>query len=375
MPIENSSGFKSSIQKIKLLFCSVSVSLHIMTQDELYMKRCLQLAENGRGSVAPNPMVGAILVYDKRILAEGWTQPYGNAHAEVHCLQQVSIQDQVFVSESTLFVSLEPCTHFGKTPPCVDLIIARKIKKVVLGCKDVAAHVNGKGIQKLKHAGVEVVVGVLESECIAVNKRFFFFQLTKRPYIILKWAQSADGFLSTQGKRTKITSTEIDVIVHKWRTEEAAIMVGTNTALLDNPELTARLWQGKQPTRIVIDKKLSIESSSFLYNDEAPTIFLNEKFEGEKGQHKFLKIEADETGFLKRSLKRLAAIGVLSILVEGGAQLLNSFIEQNLWYEARIITNMELNLAEGLPVPLCPNGILIQKIETANHSINFYQNN
>ena len=345
-----------------------------MTQDELYMHRCLQLAEKGRGTVAPNPMVGAVLVHDGKIIGEGWTHPYGGAHAEVNCIAQVQEKDEEHIAKSTLYVSLEPCSHFGRTPPCVDLIIAKQIRKVVIGCKDTADHVNGQGIEKLLKAGIDVTVGVLEIACIDFNKRFFTFQQKKRPFIILKWSQSADGFIAEKGKRTKITSAEIDVIVHKWRTEEAGIMIGTNTACIDDPNLTATLWTCKQPIRIVIDKALVIDRTAKLYNQVATTIFLNEKLDEKNGENIFLKIDAAKTNFLEESLKRIYELGILSILVEGGSQLLNSFISQDLWDEARVILNDNLLLKDGIKAPGLPNVVTSQENKFANHTIKIYEN-
>lgn len=345
-----------------------------MTTDELYIRRCLQLAEQGRGSVAPNPMVGAVLVYEGNIIAEGFTQPYGGAHAEVHCLNAVKEVDEKIISNSTLYVSLEPCSHFGKTPPCVDLIIEKKIKRVVIGCKDAAAHVNGAGIEKLVAAGVNVVVGVLEKECIEFNKRFFTFQEKKRPFIILKWAQSADGYLSAAGASTKITSEEIDILVHKWRTEEAAIMVGTTTAMIDNPRLTARLWEGKQPTRIMIDKHLKIPSNFQVYDNESPTIFLNGIKEEQILNTTFIRINSSDNNFLMNCLSRLYENGILSLLVEGGAKLLQSFLDQNLWDEVRIISNTQLRLESGVAAPIFNFNSACNEIILVSHSIKTFEN-
>ena len=345
-----------------------------MTQDELYIYRCLQLAEKGRGTVAPNPMVGAVLLHDGKIIGEGWTQPHGGAHAEVNCIAQVQEKDEEHIAKSTLYVSLEPCSHFGRTPPCVDLIIAKQIRKVIIGCKDTAHHVNGQGIEKLLKAGIDVTVGVLEKECIDFNKRFFTFQQKKRPFIILKWSQSADGFIAEKGKRTKITSAEIDVIVHKWRTEEAGIMIGTNTASIDDPNLIATLWTGKQPIRIVIDKKLIIDGTAKLYNQVATTIFLNEKLDEKNGENIFLKINSDVDDFLVESLERIYELGILSILVEGGSQLLNSFISQNSWDEARVIINDNLLLKDGMKAPGLPNVAPSKENKFADHTIKIYEN-
>ena len=251
------------------------------------MHRCLELAGHGSGYVSPNPMVGAVLVHSGRIIGEGYHQRYGQAHAEVNCIDSVSETDRRLIGESTLYVSLEPCAHFGKTPPCTDLIIKHKIPKCVVGCRDPFKEVDGKGIEKLRAAGVHVEVGVLEKECKELNKRFFTFHTEHRPYIILKWAQTGDGFIagplnpSASWRRTFEDSGETKVIqerllisneysnrlVHKWRSEEASILVGTNTALLDDPELTTRLWTGPSPVRIVLDMNLRLPSSLKMFND------------------------------------------------------------------------------------------------------------
>lgn len=345
-----------------------------MTIEELYMMRCLQLAEQGRGRVAPNPMVGAVLLYNGKIIGEGFTQPYGGAHAEVNCISSVKKEDEEKISGSTLYVSLEPCSHFGKTPPCVDLILEKGIRRVVIGCKDDAAHVNGAGIERLKAAGIDVVVGVLVKECIEFNKRFFTFQNKKRPFIILKWAQSADGYLSEVGKATKITNEAINVLVHRWRTEEASIMVGTTTALLDNPKLTARLWEGKQPTRIIIDRQLKIPSDFHVYDQEIPTIILNKKREEKIGTCNFVKIDSTNDDFLESSLRKLYEIEILSVIVEGGATLLQSFLDLSLWDEARIISNNQLVLGNGVSAPSFNFSPICNALDIVNHSIKIFQN-
>src|SRR5258706_3862500 len=254
------------------------------------MRRCLELATLGAGNVAPNPMVGAVLVYHGRIIGEGYHQKYGEAHAEPNSIASVKEEDRKLISQSTMYVSLEPCVHFGKTPPCADLIIKHKIPKVVIGCRDPFKEVNGRGIEKLKAAGVETEPGVLEKECKELNKRFFTFHTKHRPYIILKWAQTANGFIATSpqtplqrrgafeesaNKRLLISNEYSNRLVHKWRSEEAAILVGTNTALKDDPQLTTRLWTGNNPVRMVIDMDLKLPSSLKLFDDEVSTIIFN----------------------------------------------------------------------------------------------------
>src|SRR5687767_13525023 len=248
-----------------------------MSSTEEYMQRCLQLARLGAGSVAPNPMVGAVLVSDDRVIGEGWHQQFGKAHAEVNCFDSVLPGNRELVAGSILYVSLEPCAHFGKTPPCTDLIIKNKIRKVVVGCRDPFKEVNGKGIEKLKAAGIEVETGVLENECKEINKRFFCFHEKHRPFIILKWAHTADGKMGFESStdRLFITNEYTNRLVHKWRSEESAVMVGTNTALRDDPELTVRLWTGASPVRAVIDRELKLPASLKIFDGQYPTIVFN----------------------------------------------------------------------------------------------------
>ena len=243
--------------------------------DEQYMGRCIQLAKLGLGNVAPNPMVGAVLVYGNKIIGEGYHQKYGEAHAEVNCINSVSEKNKSLIEKSTIYVSLEPCSHYGKTPPCADLIIQNKIRKVVIGIKDIYKEVDGAGIQKLQNADLEVITGVLENECHDLNKRFFTFHQKKRPYIILKWTQSANGNIGLNGERILISNDYSNRLVHKWRSEEASILVGTNTALIDNPSLTARLWEGNNPVRIVIDKELKLPADLKIFNNKATTFIFN----------------------------------------------------------------------------------------------------
>ncbi|HEV2832026.1 MAG TPA: bifunctional diaminohydroxyphosphoribosylaminopyrimidine deaminase/5-amino-6-(5-phosphoribosylamino)uracil reductase RibD, partial [Hanamia sp.] len=269
---------------------------------------------------------------------------------EVNCVNSVKEEDKPFIEKSKLYVSLEPCAHFGKTPPCTNLIISQKIKKVVIGCTDIYKEVSGKGIQKLKDAGVEVIVGVLEKECIDLNKRFFTFHQKRRPYIILKWAQSANGKMgSLEGERILISNDYTNRLVHKWRSEESSILVGTNTALKDNPLLTTRWWPGKNPTRIVIDKELKLPDDLNLFNDEADIIIFNLYKNEERNNRLFIKIE--ENNFLQSFIDSLFAMNIQSVLVEGGAKTLQSFIDAGLWDEARIITNEELVIDNGVASP------------------------
>ena len=329
---------------------------------ETYIHRCIDLAKLGAGNVAPNPMVGAVLVHDGRIIGEGYHEKFGLAHAEVNCINSVSIEDAHLISSSTLYVSLEPCAHHGKTPPCTDLIIEKKIPAVIIGCRDPFEKVDGKGIEKLQQASIAVTVGVLENECIELNKRFFTFHTHKRPYVILKWAQTADEKIAAspkpsskeralnQGERLFITNEFTNRLVHKWRSEEMGILVGTKTALLDNPELTNRLSSGNSPIRLVIDMDLKLPSSLKIFNKQQRTIVFNAQKEEESGNVLFYKVIKNSL-IIQQILNGCYQLNMQSILVEGGAQLLQSFIDIGLWDEARIITNCKLKIGDGLSAP------------------------
>lgn len=322
-----------------------------MTIHEKYMRRCLELAERGAGYVAPNPMVGAVLVHENRIIGEGYHQLYGGPHAEVHCINSVRETDAHLISSSTIYVSLEPCAHFGKTPPCADLIIKHKIPYAVIGCRDPFKEVNGKGIEKLKAAGVNVTVGILEIECRELNRRFFIFNTQHRPYIILKWAETADkktGYYGTN--RLMITNEFTNRLVHKWRSEEAAIMVGTNTAGLDNPQLTNRLWNGPTPTRIIIDYNLRLPSSLKIFDRTTKTIVFNTIKHGEEEGILYYQVTKD-VNLVHQVLNGLYQLKIMSVIIEGGSKLIQSFIDEDCWDEARIITNNELFVGEGVRAP------------------------
>jgi diaminohydroxyphosphoribosylaminopyrimidine deaminase / 5-amino-6-(5-phosphoribosylamino)uracil reductase len=336
-----------------------------MATDEQYMQRCIELARKGAGSVAPNPMVGAVLVHDDVTIGEGWHQQYGEAHAEVNCVAQALQNGQTDrLQQSALYVSLEPCAHFGKTPPCSDLIIKHKIPKVVIGCRDPFKEVDGKGIEKLKAAGVEVVIDVLKDECIELNKRFFTFHQQQRPYIILKWAQTKNGMMASRSSERLLISNEMtNRLVHQWRSEEASILVGTNTALLDDPQLSNRYWPGKQPVRLVLDKQLRLPKTLKLFNDEARTIVFNSIKNSDEGNVQYYQLPTS-TNTVHALLTSLHQLNINSVLVEGGAQLLQSFISAGMWDEARIITNEELTVADGLAAPK-----LVSTLQTGEHLI------
>ena len=337
------------------------------------MQRCLQLAAMGAGNVAPNPMVGAVLVYDGRIIGEGYHQKYGEAHAEVNCINSVDDGNKKLIAESTLYVSLEPCAHHGKTPPCADLIIENKIQNVVIGCRDSFIEVDGRGIEKLKAAGVIVIFGILEKECLELNKRFFTFHEKHRPYIILKWAETGDGKIAADGNSRLLISNDFtNRLVHKWRTEEAAILVGTNTALLDNPALTARFWPGNNPIRLVIDKELKLPADLNLFDRSGKTIVFNYHKNAATENLIYYQIEKN-TNFLTQLVQALHKMNIQSVIVEGGAKLIQSFIDEDLWDEAVVICNEELIVGDGLNAPTLTESELLCEQKFSTDKMSFYK--
>jgi len=333
------------------------------------MQRCLQLAKLGAGNVAPNPLVGAVLLYQNRA-----------AHAEVNCINSVANDNKKHIPASTLYVSLEPCVHFGKTPPCTDLIIKNKIPNVVIGCRDSFAAVDGKGIDKLKIAGVHVEVGILEDECLQMNKRFFTFHKKQRPYIILKWAQTNNGVIASinqtkqddNAKRLLISNDVTNRLVHKWRSQEAAILVGTNTALLDNPSLTTRFWKGNNPLRLVIDKELTLPSTLKLFDGSTKTIVFNYKKQLDSENLIYQQLNKHEN-ILTQILTTLYQLQIQSVIIEGGANLLQSFINAGLWDEARVITNTTLTIEKGLAAPILKNMRLLTEERLSTDIISFFK--
>jgi diaminohydroxyphosphoribosylaminopyrimidine deaminase/5-amino-6-(5-phosphoribosylamino)uracil reductase len=325
-----------------------------MVEDEKYMQRCLELAALGIGNVSPNPMVGAVIVMDTTIIGEGYHHQYGEAHAEVNAINQViaNFEDAAeILNQSTIYVSLEPCAHYGKTPPCADLIIKHRIPKVVIGCRDPFDAVNGKGIEKLLAAGVDVTVCVLEKECQWLNRRFFTRVQKHRPYVILKWAQTSDGFFAPDdGSQFWITGAESRKLVHQWRAEEDAILIGKHTAAVDNPQLNVRYAEGKSPKRIVIDRKLELNSELNIFDQSVETFVFNELKTDVQGHIKYIALEDFDRYVPQYILYQLYLQDLQSVIVEGGAHTLNSFIEAGLWDEARIFTG-PANLDEGIKSP------------------------
>ena len=316
------------------------------------MSVCLELALKGIGNVSPNPLVGSIVVYDNKIIGKGYHQKYGHSHAEVNAIESVENKD--LLSKSTLYVNLEPCSHHGKTPPCCEFIAKNKIKKVVVGCLDKSSKVNGKGIAYLKNNDVEVVSGVLEKESIWINRRFFTSQTQNRPYIILKWAQTKDGFIDKKREQKSkginwITSPLTKKIVHHWRHEEDAILVGRKTVEIDNPELTVREIKGDNPIRIVIDPELKLIKEKKIFNKDAKTIIVNHKFN--KIEHNIEYLKTSPSNTIGELLHFLQNQKISSLIIEGGSKTINYFLSHNLWDEARVlIGNIEFN--EGLKAPV-----------------------
>lgn len=339
------------------------------------MQRCLELSKKGLGFVAPNPLVGCVIVHDNKIIGEGYHQLFGGPHAEVNAIN--SVKDKDFLKNSTLYVSLEPCSHFGKTPPCTDLIISAGIPRVVISCMDPFPKVAGKGIESLKNAGIQVETGILEKESEWINRRFFTFHKKQRPYIILKWAETKDGFIDIDRKEkspkiTWITNETCRTLVHKWRTEEQAILIGTNTAIKDNPQLTSRMWIGKNPLRIVLDKNLTLAKNLNVFNNESDTLIVTQVESPSKSKHITHLTTTFDNKLFQNLLKTLYDHGVQSIIVEGGLHTLNSFINDNLWDEARIFTgNMEFT--KGLPAPEI-NGVIFSKQRIENCEIKILLN-
>ncbi|WP_339925798.1 bifunctional diaminohydroxyphosphoribosylaminopyrimidine deaminase/5-amino-6-(5-phosphoribosylamino)uracil reductase RibD [uncultured Cyclobacterium sp.] len=321
-----------------------------MTEDQhkSYMLRAIELAELGRGSVSPNPMVGCVIVHNGLIIGEGYHEEYGQAHAEVNAI--AAVKDKSLLKEATLYVSLEPCAHFGKTPPCADLIVKHQLKEVIIAAVDSNPLVEKKGIQKLTQAGIAVTTGVMEDKVRKQNVRFFTQMEKKRPYIILKWAQTKDGFVARTNFDSKWISNSLSrQQVHRWRTEEDAILVGTNTARYDNPRLNARDWYGKDPLRLVVDRELKLEESLYLFDGQQDTIIYNNQLNKTVGKTEWAKMDVRIDA--KEIVADLYARNIQSLIVEGGAAVLGDFIANDLWDEARVFTGNAM-FGLGIPAPL-----------------------
>ena len=331
----------------------------ISSEDRKYIARCLQLAHSAAGSTSPNPMVGAVIVCEGKIIGEGYHIRCGEPHAEVNAIR--SVKDAALLSRSTIYVSLEPCSHYGKTPPCADLIISSGIPRVVIATTDNNAMVSGRGVERMRAAGIEVKIGVLEDEAYRLNRHFFTFHGKGRPYVTLKWAQSADGFIDIirdGGTAQAISNSASAMAVHKLRAMHDAILVGRRTALLDNPTLTVRSWSGPSPLRLVIDREGSLPVSLHLFDGDHPTVIFTERTDKAKCVNNVIQHKLDFSGnILDGIMDYLYANKIGSLLVEGGAQLLQSFIDRDLWDEIRIETNQGLVLSNGVPAPILPAGV------------------
>lgn len=325
-------------------------------EEEKYMRRCIQLAQNGFCNAAPNPMVGAVIVCDGKIIGEGYHVRCGEAHAEVNAIR--SVKDTSLLRRSTIYVSLEPCSHYGKTPPCADLIIEKQIPRIIIGCQDPFAKVAGRGIQKLKDAGREVIVGVLEEECRNLIRRFITFHTLHRPYITLKWAESADKYIDKYregGKPVVLSSPLTSMLVHKRRAEHSAIMIGTRTAELDNPSLTVRNWHGHSPVRIVLDRRQHLSPALHLFDGSIPTLVFTEKRCNTQTNPEYISIDFQQN-ILPQIMEQMYAQGLQSLLVEGGSILLQSFIDAELWDEA-FVEESPIKLFSGVKAPEISNKI------------------
>lgn len=338
-----------------------------------FMLRCFDLALKGLGSAAPNPLVGCVIVSDNKIIGEGYHREFGKAHAEVNAIE--SVPDKNLLQHSTLYVNLEPCSHHGKTPPCADLIITNKIPHVVIGCADSFEEVNGRGIEKLKVSGVKVETGVLESESRTLNKRFFTLHQKQRPYVILKWAQTEDGFISHKSPDDKnqwISNEQSQLLVHKWRSEEQAIMVGANTVIADNPLLTVRKWPGKNPLRIVVDKNLDIPAQSRIFTDGLPVVILNGMKDSKHKNLIWKKVDLNNHA-IQNILSALHQMQIQSVFVEGGKMLHRSFIDSGLWDEARVFVSQGKIYSDGISAPVL-SALKTSEEKIMNDTLYYYSN-
>ncbi|MCP4439376.1 MAG: bifunctional diaminohydroxyphosphoribosylaminopyrimidine deaminase/5-amino-6-(5-phosphoribosylamino)uracil reductase RibD [Aureispira sp.] len=340
---------------------------------EIYMQRCIQLAQRGLGYAAPNPQVGSVVVYNNKIIGEGYHQRYGEGHAEVNAI--ASVEDKSLLEKSTIYVTLEPCFHYGKTPPCVELILKHRIPHVVIASTDPYEKVAGQSIQKLRAAGVKVEEGILKEEAVWLNRRFFTTIQKKRPYIILKYAQSIDGFIGQEGKTLPISNALCKRLVHQWRSQEASIMVGTNTAATDNPQLDVRHYFGKNPLRLVIDRDLRLPNDLKLFDQTIPTwVFTAQESSTQNTENlQYIQVPFGDQ-LLPSILEHLQQQKIQSLFVEGGKQLLQSFIDQGLWDEARVlIGNKHLN--KGVEAPKLKNHHLLKEEKVADDRYRLYTNN
>jgi diaminohydroxyphosphoribosylaminopyrimidine deaminase/5-amino-6-(5-phosphoribosylamino)uracil reductase len=318
-----------------------------MQEQKKYMQRCLELAARGLGRVSPNPMVGCVIVSNDRIIGEGYHQCYGQAHAEVNALQSVKTP---LPADAVMYVSLEPCNHYGKTPPCTEAILSSGIRQVVIACRDARQSFRGNGVGYLRKHGVQVTTGLMNDEARYLNRRFFTYHEQKRPYVILKWAQTADGFIGYGGgtsSRLVVSNQAAHQLVHRWRSEEDAILAGANTLLADNPQLTTRLWKGKSPVRVIIDRNLSLPSHLRVFNSDIRVIILNEKKSGEQGHLNYIQVSCRQPAALLSALHQQQ---IQSLLVEGGTKTLQMFLREGLYDEMRVIVSPH-RVHQGIRAP------------------------
>ncbi len=345
-----------------------------MNTHEKYMQRCLELAERGRNHVAPNPMVGCVIIRNGKIIGEGYHKQYGEAHAEVNAIN--SVKDKKQLKEATLYVNLEPCAHHGKTPPCSELIVRMGIPKVVIGCQDSFSEVSGKGIERMRQAKIDVKVGILENESRNLNRRFFTYHEKKRPYIILKWAQTLDGYMDVIRKPQNpiginwITHPNLKLPVHKWRSEEAAIMVGSMTALNDNPNLGTREWYGENPLRILVNRDMDLPMDLQIFDNSIPTLVFTQHPNVDKANLKFIYTDFSKN-LHQQILDKLYSMEIQSVIIEGGQMLLQSFIDIGLWDEARVLVG-DKSFGKGLSAPKL-NARFTTSCRYENDTILFYQ--
>lgn len=343
--------------------------------DEIFMSRCVQLARCAMGGTSPNPAVGAVIVCDGRIIGEGYHIKAGEPHAEVNAVRSVKEADRRLLPQSTIYVTLEPCSHYGKTPPCCDLIIECGIRRVVIGVTDSNKRVNGSGISRMRDAGIEVVVGVLQEQSLRLNRPFFTYHERQRPFVTLKWAETADGFIGTgvEGAPLKISTPVSQVAVHKLRAMHDAILVGTRTALLDNPSLNVRLWAGRSPLRLVIDRFGTLPAGLNLFDGTAPTIVYTSNAVNGKFGKNIKQVELDfSENVIPQILSHLYSLRVNSLLVEGGVCLLRSFIESALWDRARVERNPSMLAGGGVAAPVVPESLLSEKTVCGGNEIALY---
>ncbi len=337
--------------------------------DAHYMQRALQLAKHGLGSVSPNPMVGCVIVYNNKIIGEGWHQQFGHAHAEVNAIN--SVNDKNLLKESTVYVTLEPCSYQGKTPACSSLLINEGVKKVIIATLDPNPKVAGIGVKALQAAKINVEVGVLEKDSVTINKRFFINQKLHRPYVILKWAQTKDGFIARTNFDSKWISNEHSrQLVHKWRAEEDAILVGKNTAKYDNPSLTVREWAGANPVRVILDRQLELDRGLQLFNGEVNTLVYNLKENSKHNNFELIKLESDN--FIEQLLLDLYQRDIGSIIIEGGSTVIQNFIEQGTWDEARMFSSQQ-EFGEGIEAPLIEEP-LEEDVQIKGDRLTYYLN-